>query len=147
MDGTAVSASLSVESRGSVKLRTTASPCCRAIRSITALGVTGWRATGSPTAPHPARIAASRASNTRVSRPARHRPRNRAPAGWNGAGEAAEGIGGSRGLKDIAAQILILGDVGELFGDVDGVHLDVLFLQFRRLERNFVEHAFEDGMQ
>jgi hypothetical protein len=31
-------------------------------------------------------------------------------------------------LQDVAAEILILDDVGELFGDVGGIDLDVLFL-------------------
>ena len=31
-------------------------------------------------------------------------------------------------LQDVAAQVLILDDVGELFGDVGGIDLDVLFL-------------------
>src|SRR5579862_3940713 len=130
-----------------VKLSTTASPCCRAMRSVTRRGVTGCRATGAPTAPHPARTAASGTRNARRSRATGNLPPNRTARALSGVRAAAEVIGDWRELKDIAAQVLILGDVSKLLGDVGGIHLDVLLLQLRRFKGNFVEHALEDGVQ
>src|SRR5467141_3924278 len=50
-------------------------------------------------------------------------------------------------LQDVAAQILVLDDVRELFGDVGGVNLHVFLLEVGRFERDFVENFFEDGVQ
>src|ERR1700730_4061812 len=52
-----------------------------------------------------------------------------------------------RELENIAAQILVLGDFGKLFGHISGVDLHVFLFQFRRLKRDFVKHALENGMQ
>src|SRR5437016_2139921 len=118
-----------------VKVRTMASPCWCAARSVTRCGVMGWRGTGSPTAPHPARSAAPRRG-----RAARKRRQSRVPAGWSGKREVTAGISGSRRLKDVAAQVLVLGNVGKLLGDIGGVHLDALFLELGSIEGDFVEH-------
>src|SRR4029077_15656860 len=50
-------------------------------------------------------------------------------------------------LQNVAAQVLVLDDVRELFGNVSGVNLHVLFLQVRRFEGDFVEYLFEDGVK
>ena len=50
-------------------------------------------------------------------------------------------------LENIAAQVLILGDLGKLFGHVGRIDLDVFLLQLRSFEGDFIEHALQDGMQ
>src|ERR1700674_958731 len=49
--------------------------------------------------------------------------------------------------ENVAAQILVLDDICELFGDVGGVHFYVLFFQIGCFKRNFVENFFENGVQ
>ena len=49
--------------------------------------------------------------------------------------------------ENIPAEVLVLHDVGELLGDVRAVHFHILFLQVRRIERNFIQHFFENRMQ
>ena len=50
-------------------------------------------------------------------------------------------------LQNVAAQILILDDVGELLVHVGGVDLDVLLLQVGRFEGKFIENFFQNGVQ
>jgi len=50
-------------------------------------------------------------------------------------------------LQNVAAQVLVLDDVRELFGNVSGIDLHVLFLQVWRFEGNLVEHFFENGVK
>ena len=50
-------------------------------------------------------------------------------------------------LQDVAAQVLILDDIGELFVHVSGVHLDVFLFQVGRFKRKLIEHFFQNSMQ
>lgn len=50
------------------------------------------------------------------------------------------------GSQHIAAEVLILGDLGKLLRDVGRVYLDVFLFQLGSLERNFIEDALEDGV-
>src|SRR6266852_9268027 len=126
MDGGPARSSRSVDSRGRVKLSSTAGPDCRAAKSLTATGTTGCRGVGSPGAAHPP-------SSARASRQGDHA---------SGA-EAAQLIAS----QNITAQVLVLYDVGKLLGDVRAIHLHGFFLQFRRLEGDLIEYFFEDGVQ
>jgi hypothetical protein len=60
---------------------------------------------------------------------------------------AARKASSVRELENIAAQVLILGDLGKLFGHVSGVDLHVFLLQLGSFKGDFVKHALENGMQ
>src|SRR2546423_6386853 len=49
--------------------------------------------------------------------------------------------------QDVATQVLILDDFGELFMDIRGIYFDIFLFQIRRLEGKLVENFFENGVQ
>src|SRR6516162_4239552 len=52
-----------------------------------------------------------------------------------------------RRSQNVAAQVLVLHNVHELLVDVRGVNFNVLFLEVRRLERDFIKNFLEYGVQ
>ena len=53
----------------------------------------------------------------------------------------------SYGLEDVAAQVLVLYDVGELGADVVGIYFYRFFLQVRAFEGDLFEQLLHDGVQ
>ena len=49
--------------------------------------------------------------------------------------------------QNIPAQVLVLDDLGELFADVHGVHLDGLLLEVGTVEGNILQQFFENGVE
>src|SRR5215469_12634800 len=50
-------------------------------------------------------------------------------------------------LQDVAAQVLILDNVGELFVHIGGIDLDVFLFQVGGFEGKLVENFFENGVK
>src|SRR5262249_13179543 len=50
-------------------------------------------------------------------------------------------------LQNVAAEILVLDDVCQLFADVGGIDFHILLLEVRRFERNLIKNLFKNGMQ
>src|SRR5271157_639633 len=50
-------------------------------------------------------------------------------------------------LQDIAAQVLVLDDIGELLVDVGRVDLHIFLFQIRGFEGKLVENLFKNGVQ
>src|SRR5260370_33911547 len=118
---------------GRVNVSATRLRACRAARSVMAVGRGGLRACGSPGAAQPAASA-----NTSSETPkANSSHRESAGRGTKRKSAFRVSIFEFRMLsEDVAAQVLVLDNVGELFADVGGVNLHRLFLQLRRLEGN-----------
>jgi len=51
------------------------------------------------------------------------------------------------GLQNVAAQILVFDDIGELLADVSAIDLDVFLLQVGAFEGNLFQQLFRDGME
>src|SRR5579863_7307859 len=134
---------------GSVKVSCTPLPCWCAVRSLIAAGTGGEGAVGSPGAPQPASSSAPKIATEIVRRCGRETLAERpfteivAPVFFEFRNSSFE----FRILQDVAAQILVLYDIGQLFVDVRGIDLDGLFLEVRRFERQFIENFFHDGVQ
>src|SRR5260370_30172640 len=112
---------------GKVNVSCTASPACCAARSLTATGTGGDGGVGSPGAPQPP--ASSRMkSEKRISK---YDIRCRRILRASGFREFRVSIFEFRILQDVAAQVLVLDDIGELFVHVSGVDRDVLFFVVR----------------
>src|ERR1700687_6316357 len=97
---------------GIVKVSCTPSPACCALRSAIAVGTGGEGAVGSPGAPHPASRTPIEKRNAKGENP------GRLDLCVEGRLEFRLFICGCRNLQNVAAQILILDDVGELLVDV-----------------------------
>src|SRR5947209_9853746 len=144
MAGGSESGSPSMVFRGRVNVSATPLPACRAARSVTAVGTAGLRACGSPGAAQPA---ASANTSRETPKPDFSR---RESAGRGAKRKSAFRVSifeFRMTSEDVAAQVLVLDNVGELFADVGGINLHRLFLQLRRLKGNFVQYFFEDGVQ
>src|SRR5579859_6017497 len=128
---------------GKVKVSCTPSPACWAERSVTATGIGGEGGVGSPGAPQPLpnRDTSVKTPKAKLVRRASSRSRKVAVR------EFRISIFKFRSLQDIAAQILILNDIGELLDYVGGIDLDILLLQIGRLEGKLVENLFKDGVK
>jgi len=50
-------------------------------------------------------------------------------------------------LQDVAAQVLVLYDFGELFVHVGGIDLDVFLFEIGSLEGKFVKNLFQNSVQ
>src|SRR5262249_9648545 len=50
-------------------------------------------------------------------------------------------------LEDVAAEVLVLDDLGEHFLDVGGINADRFLLQIRTFERNLVQKLLHNRMQ
>src|SRR5690348_6970875 len=53
----------------------------------------------------------------------------------------------ARPLKNVTAQVLVFGDLCQLLRDVGRIYLDCFLLQLRSLEGNFIQYAFQYGVQ
>src|SRR4029077_4941410 len=130
-----------MELEGSVNLSSTPSPAWRTPRSLIVAGTGGEGGTGSPGAPQP---------TENKNKEKRKQKMVEICVGRLEIGSAVPflfSIFQFQKSEDVAAQILVLDDVRELFGNVSAVNLHVLFLQVRRFEGIFVEYLFEDGVK
>src|SRR5467141_4109228 len=135
MAGGSESGSPSMVFRGRVNVSATPLPACRAARSVTAVGTGGLRACGSPGAAQPA---ASANTSRKTPKPDSS---HRESAGRGTKRKSAFRVSifeFRMTSEDVAAQVLVLDNVGELFADVGTINLHRLFLQLRRLKGNFV---------
>src|SRR5215469_2538220 len=142
-DGLAMSFSPVTDLDGSVKASSTPSPDCLAARSETAAGTGGDGGTGSPGAPQPP---ARRNAKSEIRKPALESLQCFLAHGRT-LSEFRISIFEFRILQDVAAEILILHDVHELFIDIGGVNFNVLFFEVGSLERDFVENFFKNSVQ
>src|SRR5207244_7847429 len=54
---------------------------------------------------------------------------------------------GSPASQNVAAEVLVLNDLGQLLLDVSGVDAHGLLLEIRSFERDLIQKLFHDGMQ
>src|SRR6266404_5945560 len=128
---------------GRVNVSCTASPVCCAARSVMGTGTGGEGGVGSPGAPQPVARRNSR-SEIRNSKSETRRRRIQSASGFR---EIRFSIYVFQILQDVAAQVLVLDNVGELLVHVGGVDLNIFLLEVGGFEGELVENFFEDGMQ
>src|SRR6266851_8578042 len=128
---------------GMVKVSCTASPACCAARSVTATGTGGDGGVGSPGAPQPP---ASKRMKSEKRIP-KYEIRWRRILSASGFREVRVSIFEFRILQDVAAQVLVLYDIGELLVHVGGIHFDVFLLEVRSFKGQFVQNFFKDSVE
>src|SRR5216684_150117 len=143
MAGVSVRRSPATVLGGMVKVSCTASPACCAARSVTATGTGGDGGVGSPGAPQPP---ASKRMKSEKRIP-KYEIRWRRILSASGFREFRVSIFEFRILQDVAAQILVLDDIGELLVHIGRIHFDVLLLEVRSFEGKLIENLFEDGVE
>src|SRR6266852_1066507 len=143
MAGVSVRRSPATVLGGMVKVSCTASPACCAAKSVTATGTGGDGGVGSPGAPQPP--ASNRMKNEK--RISKCKIRCRRILRASGFREFRVSIFEFRILKDVAAQVLVLDDIGELFVHVGSIDLDVFLFQVGGFKGKLVEHFFQNGVQ
>src|SRR6266852_1062335 len=143
MAGVSVRRSPATVLGGMVKVSCTASPACCAARSVTATGTGGDGGVGSPGAPQPP---ASKRMKSEKRIP-KYEIRWRRILSVSRFHEFRVSIFEFRILQDVAAQILVLDDIGELLVHISRIHFDVFLLEVRSLEGQLVEDFFENGVE
>ena len=121
IDGSAAIVSFSSDFFGSVKFRITELPCCLAAKSVTGLGTTGRGGVGTPGAPH----AAMHTHTSSVEK-------NICCRRKAGAARMPDKL--LTGSQDVAAQILILHNFGQLLAHVCRINFHDLALHVRRFK-------------